>query len=144
MVFIWFYYGFYMISYGFYMISYGFHMISSDFYMILYAFYLVFIRSYMISYGFYLILHGFHMILCCFYMIFGCVAEFSDEHQEHQYYDANSWRLGSFKLSYVSPENHKIGKSGWWRWRRKSGVWRRKTGFENFSFDENWCFEVDL
>ena len=52
--------------------------------------------------------------------------------------------LASFKLSYVSPENHKIGKSGWWKLGRKSGVWRRKTGFENFSLDENWCFEVDL
>ena len=46
-------------------------------------------------------------------------------------------KLASFKLSYVSPENHKIGKSGWWKLGRKSGVWRRKTGFENFSFNEN-------
>ena len=52
--------------------------------------------------------------------------------------------LASFKLSYVSPENHKIGKSGWWKLGRKSWVWRRKTGFENFSLDENECFEVDL
>ena len=48
--------------------------------------------------------------------------------------------LASFKLSYVSPENHKIGKSGWWKWGRKSGVWRRKTGFENFLLDENESF----
>ena len=27
---------------------------------------------------------------------------------------------------------------------RKSGVWRRKTGFQNFLLDENECFEVDL
>ena len=52
--------------------------------------------------------------------------------------------LGSFKLSYVSPENDKIGKSGWWKLGRKSGVWRRKTGFENLLLDENECFEVDL
>ena len=46
--------------------------------------------------------------------------------------------------SYVSPENDKIGKNGWWKWGRKSGVWRRKTGFENFLLDENESFEVDL
>ena len=45
--------------------------------------------------------------------------------------------LGSFKLSYVSPENHKIGKMGWWKLGRKSGVWKRKTGFQNFSLNEN-------
>ena len=45
--------------------------------------------------------------------------------------------LASFKLSYVTPENHKIGKSGWWKLGRKSGVWRPKTGFENFSLNEN-------
>ena len=45
--------------------------------------------------------------------------------------------LASFKLSYVSPENDKIGKSGWWKLGRKSGVWRRKTGFENLLLDEN-------
>ena len=45
--------------------------------------------------------------------------------------------LASFKVSYVSPENHKIGKSGWWRMGEKNGVWRRKTGFENFSLNEN-------
>ena len=52
----------------------------------------------------------------------------------------SSGNLASFKLSYVSPENHKIGKSGWWKLGRKSGVWRRKTGFENFSLNENGCF----
>ena len=56
----------------------------------------------------------------------------------------NPMYLGSFKLSYVGPENHKIGKMGWWKLGRKRGVWRRKTGFENFSLNENWCFEVDL
>ena len=45
--------------------------------------------------------------------------------------------LGSFELSYVSPENDKIEKMGWWKLGRKSGVWRRKTGFENFLLDEN-------
>ena len=53
-------------------------------------------------------------------------------------------KLASYKLSYVSPENHKIEKNGWWEWGRKSGVWRRNTGFENFSFNEDGCFEVDL
>ena len=52
--------------------------------------------------------------------------------------------LGSCKLSYVSPENGKIEKMGWWKLGRKSGVWRPKMGFENFSLDENLCFEVDL
>ena len=52
--------------------------------------------------------------------------------------------LASFELSYVNAENDKIGKSGWWKLGRKSEVWRRKTGFENFLLDENGCFEVDL
>ena len=54
------------------------------------------------------------------------------------------FKLASFKLSYVSPENDKIGKMGWWKLGRKSGVWRPKTGFQNFLLDENECFEVDL
>ena len=41
-------------------------------------------------------------------------------------------------------ENQKIEKSGWWKLGRKSGVWRPKTGFQNFLLDENECFEVDL
>ena len=61
---------------------------------------------------------------------------------DHDYvFDCNKvMMLASFKLSYVSPENHKIGKSGWWKWGRKNGVWRRKTGFENFLLDENESF----
>ena len=54
------------------------------------------------------------------------------------------YNLGSFKLSYVSPENDKIGKMGWWKLGRKSVVWGPKTGFQNFLLDEYECFEVDL
>ena len=61
-----------------------------------------------------------------------------------RYLDQVHINLGTFKLSYVSPENHKIGKMGWWKLGRKSGVWRPKTGFQNFSLNENGSFEYEL
>ena len=39
----------------------------------------------------------------------------SDHIQNHTKTSQNHVNLGSFKLSYVSPENDKIGKSGWWK-----------------------------
>ena len=40
--------------------------------------------------------------------------------------------LASFKLSYVSPENHKIGKSGWWKWGEKKWSLEAKNGLREF------------
>ena len=40
--------------------------------------------------------------------------------------------LGSFKLSYVSPENHKIGKMGWWKMEEKKWSLEAENGLREF------------
>ena len=47
------------------------------------------------------------------------VGEFFGAFRLQEGSDDGVLKLASFKLNYVSPENHKIGKSGWWKWREK-------------------------
>ena len=53
--------------------------------------------------------------------------------------------LASIKLSYISPENDKIEKINYKNeeWEIEFGG-KKKTGFQNLSFKENWCFQYGL